>query len=137
MDSLKVVDIQKGASKIETLANPAEKEMINLLEDKKIDKSKHENFRQSFEEVHKHLLTYEDMFNEFIETGKTHSMLWNEYIIDVEITFDFIYVEKAPCIFQHLLKCCVMRLYKTIKIILPGVQYTLRRCFCYQKLHQR
>ena len=69
--------------------------MKNLLDDKKMDKSKHENFRQSFEEVHKHLLTYQDMLNEFIETGKAHSMtfhLWNEYIIDA----DYIYAEKAP-----------------------------------------
>ena len=38
------------------------------------------------------------MFNEFTGTGKAHSMtfyLWNEYIIDVEIAFEYIYVEKA------------------------------------------
>ena len=74
MGSLKEVNIQKEASKLETLANQAQKQMINLLENKKMDKNKHENFRQSFEEVHKHLLTYLDMFNEFIETGKAHSM---------------------------------------------------------------
>ena len=52
MGSLKEVNIQKRASKLETLANQAQKEMKNLLDDKKMDKSKHENFRQSFEEVH-------------------------------------------------------------------------------------
>ena len=90
---------KKEASKLETLVNQAQKMMKNLLDDKKMDKSKHENFRQSFEEVHKHLLTYQDILNEFIETGKVHSMifhLWNEYIIDIEIAFDYIYVEKAP-----------------------------------------
>ena len=61
----------------ETLANQAQKEMINLVEDKKVDKGKHENFRQSFEEVHKHLLTYQDMFNEFMETRKAHSITFN------------------------------------------------------------
>ena len=55
--------------------------------------------------MHKNLLTYQDMFNEFIETGKAHSMtfhLWNEYIIDVEITFDYIYAEKAPNWNMHI-----------------------------------
>ena len=37
---------KKEASKLETLVNQAQKEMRNLLDDKKIDKSKHENFRQ-------------------------------------------------------------------------------------------
>ena len=53
---------KKEASKLETLVNQAQKEMKNLFDDKKMDKSKHENFRQSFEEVHKHLLTYQDIF---------------------------------------------------------------------------
>ena len=90
MGSLKEVNIQKEASKLETLVSQAQREIKNLLDDKKMDKSKQENFRQSFEEVHKHLVTYQDMFNEFIQTGKAHSMtfhLWNEYIIDVEIAF--------------------------------------------------
>ena len=79
--------------------------MKNLLDDKKMDKSKHENFRQSFEEVHKHLLTYQDMFNEFIETRKAHSMtfhLRNEYIIDVKIAFEYICAEKAPNWNMHI-----------------------------------
>ena len=91
-----------------TLADQAQK---NLPDDKKKDKSKHENFRQLFEEMHKHLFTYQDMLIEFIGTGKAHSItfhLCNEYIIDVETAFDYIYAEKAPkCIFQHLLKCRV------------------------------
>ena len=68
---------KKEASKLETLVNRAQEEMKNLFDDKKMDKSKHENFRQSFEEVHKHLLTYQDMFNELIETGKAHSMTFH------------------------------------------------------------
>ena len=55
---------KKEASKLEMLANQGQKEMKNLLDEKKMDKSKHENFRQSFEEVHKHLLKYQDMFSE-------------------------------------------------------------------------
>ena len=35
---------KKEASKLETLANQAQKEMKNLLDDKKMDKSKHEKF---------------------------------------------------------------------------------------------
>ena len=45
------------------------------------------------------------MFNEFIETGKADSMtfhLWNEYIINAEITFNYIYAEKAPNWNMHL-----------------------------------
>ena len=115
---------KKEASKLETLANQSQKELENLLDHKKMDKSKHETFRQSSEEMHKHLLTYQDMFDKVIETGIAHSMkfhLWNEYIIDVEIAFDYIYVEKAPNWNMHisaLLKCCVMHLHMTIKIIL-------------------
>ena len=89
--SKKLISKQK-AQKLETFPSQAQKDMKNLLDDKKMDKSKYENFRQSFKEVHRHPLTYQGMFNEFIETGKTHSMtvhLWNEYIIDVEIAFDY------------------------------------------------
>ena len=68
---------KKEASKLETSVNLAQKEMKNLPDDKKMDKSKHEGFRQSFEEVHKHLITYQDMFSEFIETGKAHSMTFH------------------------------------------------------------
>ena len=35
---------KKEASKLETLENQAQKEMKNLLDDKKMDKSKHEKF---------------------------------------------------------------------------------------------
>ena len=49
MGSLKKLISKNKASKLETLQNQAQKEMKNLLDDKKMDKSKHENFRQSFE----------------------------------------------------------------------------------------
>ena len=92
---------KKEASKLETLADQAQIEIKNLLDDKKMDKSKHENFRQLFEERHQHLLTSQDMCNEFIETGKAYSMtLWNECIIDVETAFDYIYAQNWKCIFQ-------------------------------------
>ena len=68
---------KKEASELETLVNQAQKEIKNLFDGKKMDKSKNENFLQLFEEVHKHLLTYQDMFNEFIETGKAHSLAFH------------------------------------------------------------
>ena len=55
--------------------------------------------------MHKYLLTYQDIFIEFIETEKARSMtfhLWNEYIIDVEIAFDYICAEKTPNWNMHI-----------------------------------
>ena len=45
------------------------------------------------------------MFNELIETVKANSItfhLWNEYIIDLEIAFDYIYAEKSPNWNMHI-----------------------------------
>ena len=77
MGSLKEVDIQKGSIKTKDIGESSTKKMKNPLDDMKMDKSKHENFRHSFEEVHKHLLTCQGMFNEFIEAGKAHSMTFH------------------------------------------------------------
>ena len=107
-----------------------------------MNKSKHENFRQSFEEVHKHL-AYQGMFNKFIETGKVHSMTfhsWNQYTIDVEIAFDYIYAVNAPDWYMRISAfakiLCYAFAYDHQNYSHWG-QYTLWKCCCYQKLHHR